>query len=225
MNDARQSDFPVVYIVDDDPAVRDALGLLLQSVGLAHICFADARTMLAHPISTGPCCLVTDLRMPLVNGIELVEALRTREANIPAIIISAHGDIKQAVRALKCGATDFLEKPFNDQDLLDAINAALKLATNDPASRSALEESLPPRRPLISPREAEVLRRVVDGCQNKVIARELGISARTVEVHRAHVMQKLGATSIAELVRRALEFDILADAPGQPLSNHHGMIR
>lgn len=156
-----------------------------------------------------------------MSGIELVETLREKGVSVPAIIISAHGDIKQAVRALKCGATDFLEKPFNDQDLLDSIHSALKLGANTvPNEDASLRQ-----RALISPREVDVLRLVVNGCQNKVIARELGISARTVEVHRAHVMQKLGASSIAELVRVALHSGILENPSAEPLSNHRGIAR
>lgn len=220
-----QPDRPVVYVVDDEPAVRDALGLLFQSVGLDCVDFSDARSLLAHPLVTGPCCLVTDLRMPLMSGIELVEVLRERGVVMPAIVISAHGDVKLAVRALKCGATDFLEKPFNDQDLLDAVNAALKQAGDNPPVNVPVANFAPRSRAQISPREIEVLRLVVKGCANKVIARELDISARTVEVHRAHIMQKLGASSVAELVRLALHDGDLDAALGDPLSNHHGMNR
>ncbi|WP_313952164.1 response regulator [Accumulibacter sp.] len=227
MDNSQQTDIPVVYIVDDEPAVRDALGLLLQSVGLAHIGFPDAHALLAYPLSSGPCCLVSDLRMPLMSGIELVETLRKKGLFIPAIIISGHGDIKQAVRALKCGAADFLEKPFDDQDLIDAVHAALKRAANDadPSPTTVADEAPPGRRAPISPREVDVLRLVVNGCQNKVIARQLGISARTVEVHRAHVMQKLGVTSLAELVRVALHGGLLENPSEEPLSNHHAIAR
>lgn len=225
MTNCPQPELPVVYVVDDEPAVRDALGLLFQSVGLAYIDFPDAASLLAQPLGSGPCCLVTDLRMPLISGIELVETLRARGIAMPAIVISAHGDIKQAVRALKCGATDFLEKPFDDQDLLDAVHAALKLAAKQAAASLPVGE--PTARPpgAISPREVEVLRLVTDGCANKVIARQLGISARTVEVHRAHIMQKLGASSVAELVRLALHGGWLDGATPQPLSNRHGLNR
>lgn len=220
----QQHDSPVVYIVDDEPAVRDALGLLFQSVGLDCIAFTDAQTLLDFPLDERPACLVSDLRMPLISGIELVETWRKRGIQIPAIIVSGHGDIKQAVRALKCGATDFLEKPFDDQDLLDAVHAALKLAARGPESNPLMDD--PPRRKtLISPREIEVLRLVVEGWPNKRIARELDISSRTVEVHRSHVMQKLGASSIAELVRLTLNSGVLDGAKPEYVSNHNGMIR
>lgn len=209
-------EIPLVYVVDDEPAVRDALCMLFQSVGLACMAFPDARSFLTHSLSNTPSCLVTDLRMPLMNGIELVESLRQQGTAIPAVIISAHGDIKLAVRALKCGATDFLEKPFDDQALLDAVHAALKSSGNPSAPGSGM-----PPHPAISPRETEVLRLVCNGCANKVIARELGISARTVEVHRAHIMQKLGATSVAELVRIAMLGGHLGRETQDPVSNHH----
>lgn len=225
MANALQPDCPVVYIVDDEAAVRDALGLLFQSVGLAYVDFPDALALLAYPLTIGTCCLVTDLRMPLMSGIELVETLRERGVSMPAIVISAHGDIKQAVRALKCGATDFMEKPFDDQELLDAVHAAFKLATKNHSIIAPAGEAAQPPRTLISPREAEVLRLVVSGCANKVIARELGISARTVEVHRAHIMQKFGASSVAELVRLALHGGYIEGEPADYLSNHHGISR
>ncbi|MEF8730698.1 MAG: response regulator [Candidatus Accumulibacter meliphilus] len=223
-----EAQLPLVYIVDDEAAVRDALGLLFQSVGLAHVGFPDAQALLAHPLRSAPCCLLTDLRMPLMSGIELVETLRKRGVSMPAIIISGHGDIKQAVRALKCGAVDFIEKPFDDQDLIDSVNAALKLSMNDAstdAPAAPAEGTRPGRQAQISPRELEVLRLVVKGCPNKVIARELGISARTVEVHRAHAMQKLGASSVAELVRVVLHGGLLDQALDEPLSNHHAIAR
>lgn len=213
-------DTPIVYVVDDEPAVRDALGLLLQSVGLDWIAFPDARSLLAQPLARSAACLVTDLRMPLMSGIELVESLRQQGNSMPAVIISAHGDIKQAVRALKCGATDFLEKPFDDQDLLDAVHAALKSSGSASPPGSAT-----PQRAAISPRETEVLRLVCNGSANKVIARELGISARTVEVHRAHIMQKLGASSVAELVRMAMLGGYLDGEPPDPVRNHRGINR
>lgn len=225
MENSLQANIPVVYVVDDEPAVRDALGLLFRSVGLAHVDFPDARTLLSYPLGNGPCCLVTDLRMPLMSGIELVEALRERGVAMPAIVISAHGDIKQAVRALKCGATDFLEKPFDDQDLLDAVHAALKLSSKNASSVEPTGDAPSHQRAVISPREIEVLQLVVNGYPNKVIARELDISARTVEVHRAHIMQKLGASSIAELVRLALHRGLVEENSTEPLSNHQGINR
>lgn len=225
MQNDQPPDRPVVYIVDDEPAVRDALGLLFQSVGLDYVDFPDAYALLASPLAIGSCCLVTDLRMPLMSGIELVETLRERGVAMPAIVISAHGDIKQAVRALKCGATDFMEKPFDDQELLDAVHAALKQTAKNRTFVAPGGEPVQPVRAQLSPREAEVLRLVVSGYANKVIARELGISARTVEVHRAHIMQKFGASSVAELVRLALHGGHIEGEPAGYLSNHHGISR
>lgn len=210
MENAQQADLPIVYIVDDEPAVRDALGLLLQSVGLAHVGFSDAHALLEYPLSKGPCCLITDLRMPLMSGIELVETLRGNGASIPAIVISGHGDIRQAVRALKCGATDFLEKPFDDQDLLDAVNSALNLPCGSDRIQ-AVSDDMAARIGQITPRELAVLKQIIAGRPNKLIARKLDLSPRTVEAHRARVMQKMQAGSVAELVSLALRAGIAPD--------------
>ena len=198
----------MVYIVDDEPSVRDALRLLFHSVGLAATGFASASEFLAHRLAEGQGCLVTDLRMPDMSGIELIEALRARGCMLPAVVITGHGDVRLAVRALKCGATDFLEKPFHDQDLLDIVHGALKSCRHDDGAGAARTE-LSQRLDRITPREREVLRLVVAGRPNKLIGRQLGVSTRTVETHRARIMEKLQVASVAELVALAIRSGLL----------------
>lgn len=203
-------DMPTIYVVDDEPTVRDALRLLFQSVGMRVVEFEHARAVLAAADSLDGGCLITDLRMPLMSGIELVKALRERACDLPIVVISGHGDVKSAVRALKAGANDFVEKPFNDQDLLDAVNSALSLPSGG-SRASNVSEELAGRLEQISQRELAVLKLIVAGRPNKLIARELDLSPRTVEAHRARVMQKMQAGSVAELVGLALRAGIVVD--------------
>lgn len=201
---------PVVYVVDDEPSVRDALRLLFQSVGMRVVEFENAHAALSGAEELENGCLITDLRMPLMSGIDLIEALRERGCRLPAIVISGHGDVKLAVRALKAGASDFVEKPFNDQDLLDAVNSTI----NQPAVSGrmpAASGDLAARVAQITSRELAVLRQIVAGQSNKQIARDLDLSPRTVEAHRARVMQKMQANSVAELVSLALRAGIVLD--------------
>lgn len=188
-----------VFVVDDDQAVRMSLSLLIRSMGLAVETFESAAAFLGacDPERSG--CLVLDIRMPGMSGLEMQEELNRRAIGLPVIFITGHGDVAMAVRAMKSGAVDFIEKPFNDQQLLDRINKALELDRN---ARAALAEhaTLAARIELLSPREREVMERIVAGQANKVIAIELGLSERTVEIHRAKVMTKTGARSLAELV-------------------------
>jgi len=220
MNSEPKSAAPIVYVVDDEPAVRDSLRLLFQSVGLAVQGFPDAASFLAQPLGEGPACLVSDLRMPMTSGIDLLEALQKRGTRIPAVMISGHGDVKLAVRALKSGAIDFIEKPFDDQELLDAVNGALKNAQRSPGIEP---DSADCGRHVdqLTPREKEVLQLVVSGKPNKLIARALDISTRTVEAHRAHLMEKLEVGSLAELVRLALQCGIA----GVPEDGQAGNLR
>lgn len=192
-------DQPLVYLVDDDAAIRDSLGLLLQSVGLECEVFASAVEFLEAYDPTRCACLVADIRMPGLSGLELQQRLNERRARIPIVFITGHGDVPMAVTAMKSGAMDFLQKPFRDQDLLDRINKALAEAREQGAER-AKEQAIRDRLALLTPREAEVMRRVVRGQANKVIAMDLGVSQRTVELHRARVMHKLNMRSLAELV-------------------------
>lgn len=188
-----------VFVVDDDVAVRQSLSLLIRSMGLSVESFESAQTFLSacDPERSG--CLVLDIRMPGMSGLEMQEELHRRTIDLPVIFITGHGDVAMAVRAMKLGAVDFIEKPFNDQQLLDRINQALEV---DRAARAARAEraTLASRIELLSPREREVMDRIVAGQANKVIAIELGLSERTVEIHRAKVMTKTGARSLAELV-------------------------
>lgn len=210
MQPERTPEAGTVYIVDDEPAVRDALRLLFHSVGLKAVCFAEASAFLDHRLEVGCGCLVTDLRMLGLSGIELIEALRGRGCTLPAVVVSGHGDVRLAVRALKCGATNFLEKPFHDQDLLDIVNGALLACRHDncactqPGGPSSELERL-------TAREREVLRLVALGRPNKLIARTLDLSTRTVESHRASLMRKLQVNSVAELVAHALRSGMLDD--------------
>lgn len=201
---------PTIYVVDDEPTVRDALRLLFQSVGMKVVEFESARAALAGADGLGAGCLITDLRMPLMSGIDLIKALRESGCGLPIVVISGHGDVKLAVRALKAGANDFVEKPFNDQDLLDAVNAALRVPAGG-TGRPAIGDDLAARVEQISQRELAVLKQIVAGRPNKLIARDLDLSPRTVEAHRARVMQKMRAGSVAELVSLALRAGIVLD--------------
>jgi FixJ family two-component response regulator len=190
---------PLVYLVDDDEAVRDALGLLLRSVGLDCELYASALEFLHAYDPHRHSCLVTDIRMPGLSGLELQQRLNEQQADVPTIFITGHGDVPMAVNAMKSGASDFIQKPFRDQDLIDRIHKALAQDRERRTAR-ALEKIIRERLELLTPREAEVMRRVVRGQANKVIALDLGVSQRTVELHRARVMRKLKMRSLAELV-------------------------
>src|ERR1700751_4929637 len=191
---------PIVYVVDDDPSVRRALKRLIGSEGLPVELFGSAQEFLQARRSDGPSCLVLDIRLRGTNGLTLQRQLAEADIRIPIIFITAHGDIPMTVRAMKAGAVEFLPKPFNDQDLLDAIQVALDC---DRARRLAEEEiaSLRERFESLTPREREVLPLVVSGLLNKQIAAEIGTSESTVKVHRSQLMRKMRASSLSELVR------------------------
>ena len=195
-----------VHVVDDDDAVRSSLRLLLKSVGLPTVAHASAHEFLAAWDGDQPGCLVLDVRMPGMSGIELQAELNQRGAIIPVIFISGHGDIPMAVEAIQHGAFDFLQKPFRDQDLIDRVQRAL---ASDAEHRQLLQqrETLRQRLESLTPREQEVLELVTQGKANKVMAGDLGVSQRTVEIHRARVMEKMGAQSLEQLVRMVLELD------------------
>ncbi len=195
---------PTIFIVDDDAAVRDALKFLMRSVGHAVETFGSALEFLGAYRDDRPGCLVLDIRMPGLSGLELQDKLVEQHALIPIIFITGHGDVPMAVEAMQAGAMDFIQKPFRDQDLLDRINQALE---KDTANRMALKESNAIRERLASltPREREVMNLVVQGKANKVIAGDLDLSQRTVEIHRARVMEKMHASSLAHLVRMVIE--------------------
>jgi two-component system, LuxR family, response regulator FixJ len=195
---------PTIFVVDDDSAVRDALKLLLRSVGQAVETYGSAQEFLDAYGEDRPGCLVLDIRMPGMSGLELQQKLNERHSILPIIFITGHGDVPMAVEAMQAGAVDFIQKPFRDQDLIDRINQALE---KDGSNRAALGERNDIRRRLetLTPREREVLDLVVHGKANKVIAGDLKLSQRTVEIHRARVMEKMQASSLAHLVRMVLE--------------------
>ena len=195
---------PTIFVVDDDAAVRDALKLLLRSVGHAVETFGSAQEFLDAYGEDRAGCLVLDIRMPGMSGLELQQKLNEQHSILPIIFITGHGDVPMAVEAMQAGAVDFIQKPFRDQDLIDRINQALD---KDSSNRAALGERNDIRRRLetLTPREREVLDLVVHGKANKVIAGDLKLSQRTVEIHRARVMEKMQASSLAHLVRMVLE--------------------
>jgi RNA polymerase sigma factor (sigma-70 family) len=190
----------VVFVVDDDPSVRRAIKLLLESIGLEVELFGLAQEFLPSGPTKGPSCLILDVRLPGVGGLDFQRQLAEANINIPIIFISAHGDVPMTVRAMKAGAVEFLTKPFRDQDLLDAVQSALG---RDRARRQREEEIATVRERLesLSAREREVVAMVVSGMPNKQIAAEIGITENTVKVHRSRAMEKMQAKSLADLVK------------------------
>lgn len=199
-----------VFIVDDDHGVRDALRLLLKSVGLPAEVFASGDEFLAAWRSELRGCIVADIRMPGMSGLEMHEALQQRGCRLPVIFITGHGDVPMAVEAMKAGALDFVQKPFRDQDLLDRINEGLQQAKSLREVEVEIDE-LTARVQALTPRERQVLDRVVSGQPNKVIAMDLKVSQRTVEIHRARVMEKMQARSLAQLVKMMSRLETLRD--------------
>ncbi|MFI5397089.1 MAG: response regulator transcription factor [Candidatus Binatia bacterium] len=189
-----------VFVVDDDPAMRESLRWLIESVGLNVETFPTAQEFLESYDPSTPGCLVLDIRMPGMSGLDLQSELAARKIPVPILIITGHAEVPVAVRALKAGALDFIQKPFSDQLLLDRIRRAIEA---DVLSRRAWSEraEVAARVGQLTPREREVMDLVIAGKANKVIASELGLSPKTVEVHRAHVMKKMQVDSLADLVR------------------------
>ena len=195
---------PTVFIVDDDAAIRFAMQALMDSVNLNHEIFASADEFLEKVGDQRPGCLVLDIRMPGLGGLELQEELIKRESTLPIIFITGHGDVPMAVEAMQKGAVDFIQKPFRDQELLDRIREAL--ATDEERRESQKHHAeVSSRLERLTNREREVFDLVVTGTPNKVIAYELGVSQRTVEIHRARVMEKMQARSLADLVKMHME--------------------
>ena len=197
---------PTIFVVDDDAAVRDALKLLLRSVGHAVETFGSAQEFLDAYGEDRAGCLVLDIRMPGMSGLELQQKLNEKHSILPIIFITGHGDVPMAVEALQHGAFDFLQKPFRDQELLDRIQRALQ---KDRENRSQIlqREDIRARLATLTPREREVLDLMTSGRPNKLMAADLNLSQRTIEIHRARVMEKMKAPSLAQLVRMTLELE------------------
>ena len=196
-------DEPVVFVIDDDRAVRDSLSMLVETAGLRVRAFPNAQAFLdfIRPDIAG--CVITDLRMPGLSGLELQDRLTELDIAIPLIVLTGHGDVPAAVRALKHGAVDFIEKPFDSDTLLELIRRAIERDASLRETHSAQAE-ISSRIETLTPREREVMGLVVEGKANKVIAFDLGISERTVELHRARIMRKMRARSLPDLIRMTL---------------------
>jgi len=195
-----------VFVVDDDEAVRDSLALLLRSVELAVATFSSANEFLDSYDPAAPGCLILDVRLPGMSGLELQQRLADDGADLPIVFITGHGDVPMAVRAMRRGAVDFLQKPFSDQELLDRVQQALA-EQSQRRQQSESKAEIAQRIRSLTPREHEVMELIVEGLANKVIANRLGTSQRTVEVHRASVMRKMQADSVARLVHLVFAAD------------------
>ena len=207
---------PLVIVIDDEEAVRSSLTLLLRSVNLPTAAYASALGFLSHYVPDQPGCLVVDVHMPGMSGLELQQNLNLRGAMVPIIFITGHGDIPMAVEAMQHGALDFMPKPFHDHYFLNRVHCALE---KDAANRRSIgqRDHVRERVKLLTPREFKVMTLITAGKLNKVIAADLGVSQRTVEIHRARVMEKMDAGSLAQLVRMTLEIEEdpkRADDPG-----------
>ncbi len=211
MTDTRSAAPPTVYVIDDDAGLRGVLEALVASVGLGVRTFRSASEFLETYQPAGPGCVLSDVRMPGMSGLELLEALRTRGLSLPVILMTSYADVSLAVRALRSGASDLVQKPLSHQDLLDRLRQALH---RDSAawSRGQKREDVLRRFARLTPRERSVFERVVQGTLNKEIADELELSVKTVELHRAHLMEKMEAASLAELVRMAVVMEAEPEA-------------
>lgn len=197
----------IVFVIDDDASMRDAISRLLNAVGLTVQTFASAREFLAGRLPDVPGCAVLDVRLPGLSGLDLQREMVERGIHIPVIFITGHGDIPMSVQAMKAGAVEFLTKPFRDQDLLDAVRSGIQLDRQGRKERAELAELRDGHRQL-TPREREVMSLVVAGLLNKQIALRLGTSEKTIKIHRSHVMQKMRADSLADLVRMSQKLGI-----------------
>lgn len=207
MADVRMNTGAMVFIVDDDEAVRKSVQLLMKSVGYESKTYASADEFLAGYDASVDGCLVLDVRMRGMSGLDLQHKLNEMDARLPIIFITGHGDVPMAVQAVQCGAMGFLQKPFRDQELIDKVNEAVESVVNNQKSQDEKQQAFA-RLSLLTPREREILDYLVDGQANKAIAIDLGLSQRTVEVHRKHIMEKLQVRSVAQLVRLVLESEV-----------------
>ena len=199
-----------VYVIDDDAAMRDSLNFLLDASGFEVTLFENAQSFLDTLPGLTFGCILSDVRMPGIDGIELLKRLKTTHASFPILVMTGHGDVPLAVEAMKLGALDFLEKPFEDDRLIAMIETAIRQA--EPAAKSeAIAQDIAARIATLSPRERQVMDGLMAGLSNKLIAREYDISPRTIEVYRANVMTKMGANSLSELVRLAMRAGVLKD--------------
>lgn len=199
-----------VYVIDDDEAMRDSLSFLLDSAGFSVTLFETAQNFLDVLQGLEFGCVVSDVRMPGIDGIELLKRMKAGHSTFPILIMTGHGDVPLAVEAMKLGAVDFLEKPFEDDRLIGMIEAAIRLA--EPAAKSeAVTHDIAARVATLSPRERQVMEGLIAGLSNKLIARDYDISPRTIEVYRANVMTKMQANSLSELVRLAMRAGLLRD--------------
>jgi two-component system response regulator FixJ len=204
---------PIVHVIDDDEAVRQSLEFLLRSSGIAARTHNSAAAFLAEPPPSGSGCVITDVRMPGMTGIDLLRRLGERRIKIPVIVITGHGDVPLAVEAMKTGAVEFLEKPFDDELLLHAVRSALD-SSHESAARESERSEIETRLAGLTNRERDVLEGLVAGKPNKIIAFDLAISPRTVEIYRANVMTKMKAASLSELVRMALVAGMMKSGTG-----------
>ncbi len=199
-----------IYVIDDDAAMRDSLNFLLDSSGFGVTLFDDAQSFLDALPGLAFGCIVSDVRMPGLDGIELLKRMKAQQSPFPILIMTGHGDVPLAVEAMKLGAVDFLEKPFEDDRLITMIETAIRQA--EPAAKNeAISQDIAARVASLSPRERQVMEGLIAGLSNKLIAREYDISPRTIEVYRANVMTKMQANSLSELVRLAMRAGMLKD--------------
>ena len=192
----------IVFIIDDDASVREALSNLFRSVGLQVETFGSAHEFLQSRLPNAPSCLILDIRLPRLSGLDFQAELAKADIRIPIIFMTGHGDIPMTVRAMKAGAVDFLTKPFRDQDMLDAVTAAIERDRNSRDEAKALSD-LQALFATLTPRERQVMNLVTSGLMNKQIAAEIGLAEITVKIHRGHIMRKMGAKSLPDLVRMA----------------------
>ena len=197
------SEAPSVFIVDDDEQVRSALTLLMESVGLKSESFSSAQEYLDQFDAAKSGCLILDVRMPGLSGLDLQARLSVEKSHPPIIIITGHGDVPMAVRAVTAGAVDFIEKPFNNQSMLDSVHRAIEQDAKQRGESSRLQD-IETKYDELTPREKEVLQYVIEGKRNKIIASEMNISQSTVEAHRSKVMEKMSANTLSDLMRMAL---------------------